>query len=181
MNTVQKRVFRPMTDNDLEKYIGSNKIVKYSDLDDYYNSIYDLLPLKIDFRIILFETTRNSGHWVLIVRKNNVFIYFDSYGDNLGSLYSNNSINTNLNLGNEPNTMKKLLKTIKSDSKLIINTYSFQSKSLESESCGRWDILFLKLFLDYNYNLSEFYKFVKQKQKQMNYKNLDEVAAYYIV
>ena len=71
MQNIQNRMFKPMTNFDLEKYIGKNKIVKYSDLDDLYTNIYELLPLPIDFRVVLFETKLDSGHWVLIVRNKN--------------------------------------------------------------------------------------------------------------
>jgi hypothetical protein len=182
-NIVQKRVLKPMTDKELERYIGLNKIVKYSDLDEHYNSIYDLLPLAIDFRIILFETDFNSGHWVCVIRNDikKEMVYFDSYGSNLGSLYSNNSKKSNMDLGNKPNAILALLATRRKNIKLIVNRFPFQSITLGSQTCGRFDILFIKFYLDYGYSLNKFYDFLKKKQNNMNFKDLDEVAAYYIV
>ena len=168
MNTVQKRVLKPMTDRELEKYIGFNRVVKYSDLDESFNSIYELLPLPIDFRIVLFETDFNLGHWICVIRNDplNEMVYFDSYGSNLGSLYSNNSNKSNMDLGNKPNAILALLATRKNKIKLIVNRYPFQSKTNGAETCGRWCILFIKFYLDLNHNLSEFYKFVMKKQKK---------------
>jgi hypothetical protein len=183
MQNIQNRMFKPMTNFDLERYIGKNKIVKYSNLDELYTNIYELLPLPIDFRIILFETTRDSGHWVSVIRndKKKEMIYLDSYGSPLGTLYRNVSKNSNITLGNQPNAILDLLKTRRKNIKLIVNTFSFQSITLESETCGRWVILIIKLYLDYGYSLKEIYGFVKNKQEQMKYKHLDEVAAYYII
>jgi hypothetical protein len=182
-NIVQKRVLKPMTDKELERYIGPKKIVKYSDLDDYYNNIYDLLPLAIDFRIILFETDLNSGHWVCVIRNDikKEMVYFDSYGNQLGSLFVNNSKKSNFDLGNKPNAILALFATRKKYIKLIVNRYSFQSITNGAETCGRWCILFIKFNLDYDVSLSKFYDFVNNKQNNMNFKDLDEVAAYYIV
>ena len=70
-----------------EKYIRNNSnISKYSELKEYDsitdfipNNI-DLLPNDFDYRLILIEQAKNSGHWTVLVRfKNNIY-YFDSYG-----------------------------------------------------------------------------------------------------
>jgi hypothetical protein len=183
MKTVQKRVLKPMTDRELEKYIGLNKIVKYSDLDESFNSIYELLPLPIDFRIVLFETDFNFGHWICVIRNDplNEFLYIDPYGTPLGSLYGNNSNKKNVALGNVNNALMNLLNTRSHKSKLIINTYPFQSKTNSSETCGRWIILILKLYLHYGYSLKYIYDFLQNKQNEMHFHDLDSVAAYYII
>jgi len=83
---VMDRIAKPMTDSDLQRYLGapsSKYIVKYSDLDNY-NTINDLLPKEKDFKIILTEQEFNNGHWTCIMRykddDKDVIEYFNSYG-----------------------------------------------------------------------------------------------------
>ena len=39
-----------------------------------------LLPKPTDYCIILYESELNSGHWVALLRYDNIFEYFDPYG-----------------------------------------------------------------------------------------------------
>ena len=68
-----------VTSTDLQAIFKNCKIVKYADLDNY-KDIYQLLPNRMDFVFLLTESEENSGHWTLIIRDNNIFEYFDSYG-----------------------------------------------------------------------------------------------------
>ena len=68
-----------VTSTDLQAIFKNCKIVKYADLDNY-KDIYELLPNRMDFVFLLTESEKNSGHWTLIIRDNNIFEYFDSYG-----------------------------------------------------------------------------------------------------
>jgi Ulp1 family protease len=38
------------------------------------------LPNRMDLCFILTESELNSGHWTLLIRDDDVFEYFDSYG-----------------------------------------------------------------------------------------------------
>ena len=72
--------------NDKIKVLLSNedlhkKVVKYSDLENY-KEIYQLLPEWEDYKIILLEQKPRMGHWVCLTKRNNVFIFFDTYGYN---------------------------------------------------------------------------------------------------
>ena len=49
--------------------VGSNKILKYSELQKY-NTMDELLPEKTDYKIILTESQINSGHWCCILKYN---------------------------------------------------------------------------------------------------------------
>jgi hypothetical protein len=68
-----------VTSFDLLAIFKNCKIVKYADLDNYDN-IYMLLPNRMDFSFILTESEKNSGHWTLLIRDDNNFEYYDSYG-----------------------------------------------------------------------------------------------------
>ena len=127
-----------ITNHDLDNLIHNVKIVKFADLENY-ESIYDLLPKKIDFVVILTETEGvNTGHWQLLLRNNNVFEFFDSYGDEPKTIIKFITKKMNQYLGNDYNKdMGHILKSIKPTDKLIINKYEFQSDTNDVNTCGR--------------------------------------------
>ena len=69
----------PLSNFDLEQHLGSQKIVKYADLKNY-KDLYELMPNKVDYCIILLEAQKNYGHWTVLVRQGKKFGYFNSYG-----------------------------------------------------------------------------------------------------
>jgi len=62
----------PLSNFDLEKHLGSQKIVKYSDLKNY-KDLYELMPNKVDYCIVLLEAQRNIGHWTILTRNGKNF------------------------------------------------------------------------------------------------------------
>ena len=71
-----------MTNFDFDLFLkdGTSKVVKYGELDEKYTTFEQLLPNTKDYVIILIESQVNTGHWVCIIRNDNVFEYFDPYG-----------------------------------------------------------------------------------------------------
>jgi len=69
----------PLSNEDIQTHLGSQQIQKYSDLKNYKN-LYELLPNKRDYCIVLLESERNYGHWTVIIRQNKTFYYYNSYG-----------------------------------------------------------------------------------------------------
>ena len=45
-----------------------------------YNDLDDLLPKLKDYAIILCEEDENSGHWVGLLKYDNLYEFFDPYG-----------------------------------------------------------------------------------------------------
>jgi len=68
-----------VTNFDIKAIFKNAKIVRYADLDNF-KDIYELLPNRMDFVFLLTESQKNSGHWTLLIRDDNVFEYYDSYG-----------------------------------------------------------------------------------------------------
>ena len=68
-----------VSSTDLQSIFKNCKIVRYADLNNYDN-IYQLLTNGMDFCFILTESETNSGHWTLLIRDDNNFEYYDSYG-----------------------------------------------------------------------------------------------------
>ena len=180
-NQLEKSKYKDMikyfiTNHDLDKLIHNVKIVKFADLDQY-ESIYDLLPQKIDYVVILTETEGiNTGHWQLLLRNNNVFEFFDSYGDEPKTILKFITKKMNQYLGNDYNKdMGHILKSIKPTDKLIINEYEFQSDINDVNTCGRHvasRIINFMLGMDNK----EYIKWFKGIKKQTKLKN-DEIIS----
>ena len=75
-----KTVHKALSDKDIRQILGDKcKIIKYSALSQY-NTLFELLPELIDYVVILYEDHLNSGHWVGLLKYNNMFEFFDAYG-----------------------------------------------------------------------------------------------------
>ena len=102
-----------VTSTDLQAIFQNCKIIKYADLDNY-NDIYMLLPNRMDFCFILTESETNSGHWTLLIRDDNVFEYFDSYGTSPKNILDYIPTFMNKRLGNNYNEdIGMMIKSIK--------------------------------------------------------------------
>ena len=168
-----------ITNHDLDKLIHNVKIVKFADLDQY-KSIYYLLPKKIDFVVILCETEGvNTGHWQLLLRNNNVFEFFDSYGDEPKTIIKFITKKMNQYLGNDYNKdMGHILKSIKPTDKLIINEYEFQSDTNDVNTCGRWvasRIINFMLGMDNKEYINWFKQIKKQNPRLKNDEIISEL------
>lgn len=166
-----------ITNHDLDKLIHNVKIVKFADLENY-ESIYDLLPKKIDFVVILTETEGvNTGHWQLLLRNNNVFEFFDSYGDEPKTIIKFITKKMNQYLGNDYNKdMGHILKSIKPTDKLIINKYEFQSDTNDVNTCGRWVASRIIQFM-LGMDNKQFINWFKQIKKQNPRLKNDEIIS----
>ena len=67
-----------MSDDDIEEQLPNVQIIKYNQLDNYH-SIDNLLSNQ-NMTVILVETQINSGHWMCVLKYNNIVEVFDSYG-----------------------------------------------------------------------------------------------------
>ena len=81
INKYKKELSYFLSNHDFDKFIAgaSQKVFKYADLENQIR-FEDILPEKLDYAIILIESKKNSGHWVCLLRNNNQFEYFGSYG-----------------------------------------------------------------------------------------------------
>ena len=70
---VIETVHRALSDKDIRDILGDkSKILKYSELSQY-SSLSELLPELIDYVVILYEESLNSGHWVALLKYNNLY------------------------------------------------------------------------------------------------------------
>jgi len=172
-NLISSKISQPLTDEDIDAYLGTNKhVIKYSELEKYNNDIDKLLPKLMSYKILLLETEENSGHWVLLTKykyKDNITIeYFDSYGNSpLKLLRFNNSIINNM-LGQKNKLITDLLQDAENKKYMIIyNKKRFQKIDSNINTCGRHIIGRLISLLKLLYNLNEYQDYISANCKKL--------------
>ena len=159
--------------NLLKQDVKKVKIVRFSDLYKY-KTLQELLPKKNSFIVIFFETESYSrGHWVAIFRYNNSFEYYDSYGLTEKEDYSLIPNSTKKDL-NEKDYLKDLFK----NNLVIENTKDFQKWDNKINTCGRWVVVRIFLFLQ-GYDLKHFIKQIDNLMQLYGFKSYDELAVYF--
>ena len=173
---INREMKKFLSNTDFNKYLNgaSDKVVKYSDLDQF-KSVYDLLPDYEDYRIILIEQRLNSGHWVNIARRGNNFCFLDSYG--YGPIQNLNFVSKKMNqfLGQERQDFSGLFKGLKNDSyTLIHNKKKYQKNSPNINTCGRHVLVFIVKFIQ-GYSLKEYQKWMQEQNRNSGY-SYDEIV-----
>jgi Ulp1 family protease len=134
----------------------------------------------MDFDFLLTESKKNSGHWTIMIRDEDTFECFDSYGTSPKNIldYIPNYMNTKL--GNDfKEDLGKMIRSIKPTDKFMYNKFKFQKEALNINTCGRWVIARLNLFLSDDINLKEFTKMMKTKAKKLKMTN-DEFISFLV-
>ena len=168
-----------VTNFDILQVFPNCKIIKYANLDNYM-TIYDLLPNKMDFVFILTESELNSGHWTLLIRDGNLFEYFDSYGESPKTILQYIPSYKNKQLGNMyKEDLGNIIKSVKPGDKFIYNKFQFQSDKPDINTCGRWCICRVALFLSDSVDLKQFTKIIKLKSKDLK-KSFDELIVFLV-
>lgn len=151
-----------LSDNDMKAYLGQeagDKILKYSELEDY-GDLDELLPEKNDYRIILTETKRNSGHWCCILRYNDKGVdtveWFDSYSGKPDSELKFIPTAIKNMLGENKHHLTRLVKNT-GGSRVIYNKKRFQELNDGVDTCGRWTVARI-MTAKLGYNLEDFAK-----------------------
>jgi hypothetical protein len=122
----------------------SNKIIKYSELQNY-NTITELLPELFDYRFILIEEQENTGHWTVIARNKNNIYYFDSYGVKPDGEWQYISYFIRKMLNEETNQLTILLNSAKKEGfNVESNKVKYQSDKKGINTCGRYCIMVVK-------------------------------------
>jgi len=160
----EKELKRMLSNDDFKLYLGGNvknNIMKYSELKNY-KDINELLPNDQDYKIILIETKKNSGHWCCIERNNNIIYWFDSYGLKFDEELKYVSTIMKKLLGEEEHQMERLMRTCKSlGLKCDYNKHNFQSDNENVSTCGRWCVIALQM-LKLKYTFDEIFEFFER-------------------
>jgi hypothetical protein len=182
IDEINERITSYITDNDIERFFGkeaSKYILLYSDL-SRYKSINQLLPKKKDFKIILIEEKQLQGHWIAILRYDQIIEVFNSYGTkpsselNLLSKHQKEALNENVKW------LNLLLNKAIPKFKVIYNTKRFQKVDPNVNTCGRFVLLRILMFLYFNQNLKSFIKFMNFLQLKLQL-NGDQIVSSLII
>lgn len=170
MKRLKKIIEDPLDDSEIRKYLPNAKIMTYDSLGKY-TDIEQLLPQGRDYCILLYRQQPTFGHWVSIDRIGDNISYFDSYGGEVDNPLKWNTIEINNQLGQSIPYLSKLFDN--TDKNIYYNPFRYQSKSNDTNTCGRWCILRC-LFALKGYNLEKFYNQMKELRDfdEMNYDEL---------
>ena len=167
----------PMSDEVIKKYLPDARILKYSQFKNY-KSINDILPNNKDYIIILNEIGQpDRGHWTTICKFNDTLQYFDAYGDKPSSTLKLNDASLNNTLGQNKAYLNKLINDYEGDS--YYNDFKYQELADDVNTCGRHACFFILCMLKHNYNLNQYYKFMK-KLKDNSDEDYDSIVSYMI-
>jgi hypothetical protein len=164
INHYERELERMASDADFARYGMKDKIVKYSDLKNY-RSINDLLPEDFDFRIVLIESQRNSGHWTCVLKYKDVIEYFNSYGTFCGYDFKFIAASMCRMLGQGRDDLLELLRTKRPDQQLYYNKKKLQSDAEGINTCGR-HVIARCLAAIVGYQLDEFIKKCEDKKRE---------------
>lgn len=130
-----------------------NELTKFNNIDDAFD--------KFDVIFLLFETKKNFGHWVCLIKTEDFIEHFDSYGifPDKELKYTNKSFRMKNNMM-LPHLTYLLLK---SNKKIEYNDHQLQSKKYKwIATCGRFCAL---RYMCKDYNIDVFADFFLRNKK----------------
>ena len=160
-----------LTNKDIEKFLGPNHIIKYSELSKY-DDIDDVFGDN-NFVVVLIESKRNMGHWTNLLRYDDGTIeQFDSYEGTIdGELkYVSNTMKHNLH------EINFALTELLHKRKTVWSTYRYQRLEDGIDTCGRWVILRIIMFVNGGMKLDAFENWFKMMKKQFSKASNDELV-----
>jgi|LakMenE18May11ns_1017448.scaffolds.fasta_scaffold9917118_3 hypothetical protein len=163
----------PLDTSEIKHYLPDVNILTYDELNKY-SDIRHLLPNEIDYCIILYRQSTNSGHWVSLDRIGDMISYFDSYGGEVDCPLKWNPNELNDMLGQSIPYLSNLFD--KTDLDVYYNPFRYQKMKNEVNTCGRWCILRILSAINQHMNLEDFYNMIKPFKKDKEF-NLDEAIS----
>jgi hypothetical protein len=163
---------------DLKNLLGDDlKIINFSDLKNYKN-IYELLPRQKDYCIIFYTDDMKNGimigHWTCLLRYNDYFEFFDSYGLTVSQELKFLSNEKRQRYGEETDYLENLLDPVKHN----YNHFDYQKWDDNTTTCGRWVIIRIYLFNEGIITQKDFYNYLKKKVKKFG-GNYDKLSVFY--
>jgi hypothetical protein len=163
-NDYKAKLEQMISDTDFQRFLpdAHDKVIKYSDLANF-ETMDHLLPNKDDYRIILTETKKNSGHWCCLLKYGDTYEWYDSYGVcPEGELRFIPSAMKSL-LGETTHELSRLFNTVPEDKYCIYNKKKLQVLKDGINTCGKWCICRLQMAM-FGYDLPDFLEFVKRQK-----------------
>ena len=175
--TVQAIERYPLSDDDVRKVLGKGcKIIRYGDLDQY-QTLEQLLPKPIDYVVLLYESRRDRGHWVCVLRYTDVFEYVDSYGVYPDKQLLWTPVKLRHLLDQEEPYLTVLFNRTNND--VIYNTIEYQKMTDDVATCGSHVCHRVYRMLYDNMDLHHYYKYMKAIKDKSGY-SYDRIVAMWI-
>lgn len=165
-------VEEPLSNDEITKYLPGAKIMRYSNIKKYDN-IDSLLNKPVDYAILLYEDKPNKGHWVCVLKYNDMIEYFDSYGGKVDNPLSWNTEDDNLSLDQRPYLSNLFNKT---DKEVIYNPIKYQDDSEDVNTCGRHCVFRILNLLEKDRSLGDYYEIMKEIKKETK-SSYDDIVA----
>ena len=170
-----KLVHKALSDSDIRAILGENtKIIKYSELSNY-RDLDDLLPNLLDYIIILYEHSPNEGHWVGLLKYNNIFEFFDPYG----YIVDKPLTWVNLKTRRPLNELTPYLSNLLKQERYIYNQVKYQDEDSYVFTCGSHVTHRIYRLIKNNMNLEQYHEFMKNLKNESKI-NYDLIVATFI-
>ena len=113
--------------------------------------------------VLLYQTSKNYGHYVAVWEHNNTIFFSDSYGGIVDSQlrYVPHDLKTELNSNH--NYLIKLM--YESGKKVQFNQYKLQSREPDVSTCGRWSVNRLRFP---EISIDEYHNIFKQSSRYIS-------------
>ena len=168
---ILRTISRPLPGEDIRGIPGPDcKIMKYSGLADD-NDLDDLLPKVKDYAIILYEEDENIGHWVGLLKYDNLYEFFEPYGLMPDKELAWVSLKTRRTLNEATPYLSNMLK----QERYIHSHIKYQDLDSFVQTCGSHTVRRIYRLLTNNMGLDEYHNFVK-KLKEENKFNYDLIV-----
>ena len=161
---IVRLINKALSDGDIQRSLGGDaKIIKYAELGNLYD-IDQLLSDEKDYCIILHEDRPNRGHWTALLKYNNLYEHFDSYGVKPDSKLKWIGAKRNRQLNQDEPYLTQLLK--KEEDNYIYNNVAYKDSKVNT--CGSHVVHRLYRLKNDNMSLPDYYKFMKSLKDQTN-------------
>jgi hypothetical protein len=164
---------QPLSNFDLNEILKNSSsietnIYNYDHLKNVFHidEIFDALGRCI---ILLPVHSIDNGHWIALIKRDNIIEFFDSYGKTLDQ--QENNLNSNFDI--DEDLLKDLVK--KAGYKLQYSKIQNQPAKFDVATCGRHAIFRIIFF---NLTNKEYNNLLKKISKKHNVKPDDIVTAY---
>ena len=169
---------KALSDEDIKNILGGDaKIIKYAELGNLYD-IDQLLPAEKDYCIIPYEDRPNRGHWTALLKYNNLYEHFDSYGVKPDGELKRIGAKRNRQLHQDEPYLTQLQK--KEEEKYIYNNVGYQDKDSRVKTCGSHVVHRLYRLKHDNMSLPDYYHFMKSIKDQPNV-GYDMIVAGFVI
>ena len=135
----------------------------------------DFLINDIDYCIVLYESVPNVGHWIAILKYNNLFDFFDPYALKPDSQLSWTDVRMRQRLGVSEPYLTNLFKR----DDYIYNKIKFQEDDDKVNTCGSHCCFRIYCLKSYNLDLEQYQDMMKMLKKQLNH-SYDYIVASFV-